>query len=60
MSIILTVRQSNALAALNKSLQEASDCGMFDVVDATPSIINAFCDEMAYCQEQDDKTKEIK
>ena len=51
---MLTVRQHNALVALNKALQDASDCGLFDVVvSATPSVINQFCDEMDYAERQD-------
>jgi len=51
---MLTVRQSNALLALNKAIQDASDCGLFDVViSATPSVINQFCDEMAYAEKED-------
>lgn len=55
MTTLLTVRQVNTLVALNAALKAATECGLFDVLDTDPAVINTFCDEMTYAQENEGK-----
>lgn len=50
---MLTVRQSNALVALNKAIADAKACGVFDEIQHTAEVLEQFSAEMSQADADD-------